>query len=63
MDDKRFEAPKIVHDNMAQGRNGLREGKGFFDYSGMDVPAYRRDRLSEFLRMLQQAGLARPPVV
>jgi 3-hydroxybutyryl-CoA dehydrogenase len=63
MNDKRFEAPRIVHDNMAQGRNGLREGKGFFDYSHMDVPAYRRDRLSEFLRMLQQAGLARPPAV
>jgi 3-hydroxybutyryl-CoA dehydrogenase len=62
MNDTRFEAPKIVHDNMAEGRNGLREGKGFFDYSGMDVAAYRRERLSEFLRMLQQAGLARPPV-
>ncbi len=63
MNDKRFEAPKIVHDNMAAGRNGLREGKGFFDYSGMDVQAYRRERLAEFLRMLQQAGLARPPVI
>jgi 3-hydroxybutyryl-CoA dehydrogenase len=63
MNDKRFEAPQIVQDNMAQGRNGLREGKGFFDYNDMDVPAYRRDRLSEFLRMLQQAGLARPPVL
>ncbi len=63
MNDKRFEAPKIVHDNMAEGRNGLRDGKGFFDYRGMDVPAYRRARLSEFLHMLQQAGLARPPVV
>ena len=63
MQDKRFEAPKIVHDNMAEGRNGLREGKGFFDYSGVDVAAYRRARLAEFLRMLQQAGLARPPVI
>jgi 3-hydroxybutyryl-CoA dehydrogenase len=63
MKDKRFEAPRIVHDNMAEGRNGLREGKGFFDYTGMDVPAYRRARLAEFLRMLQQAGLAKPPVV
>ncbi len=32
MDDKRFEAPKIVQDNMAAGRNGLRDGKGFYDY-------------------------------
>jgi hypothetical protein len=29
----------------------------------MDVAAYRRARLAEFLRMLQQAGLAKPPVV
>jgi 3-hydroxybutyryl-CoA dehydrogenase len=63
MNDKRFETPKIVHDNMAAGRNGLREGKGFLDYSGMDVPAYRRARLAEFQRMLQQAGLAKPPVL
>lgn len=63
MNDKRFEPPKIVHDNMAEGRNGLRDGKGFFDYSSMNVPDYRRARLTEFLRMLDQAGLARPPVL
>ena len=45
MNDKRFEAPKIVHDNMEAGRNGLRDGKGFYDYGGMDVGAYRRERL------------------
>lgn len=62
MNDKRFEAPKIVHDNMTAGRNGLRDGKGFYDYAGMDVGAYRRERLSAFLRALKEAGLARPPV-
>ncbi|HEU5018910.1 MAG TPA: 3-hydroxybutyryl-CoA dehydrogenase [Pseudolabrys sp.] len=63
MNDKRFEAPKIVHDNMSEKRNGLRDGKGFFDYSGVDVHAYRRGRLMAFLRALQEAGLARPPVI
>ena len=62
MNDKRFEAPQIVHDNMAAGRNGLRDGKGFYDYSGMDVGAYRRERLAAFLRALKDAGLAKPPV-
>src|SRR3569833_1547789 len=62
MNDKRFEAPKIVHDNMAEGRNGLRDGKGFFDYTAMDVPAYRRERLAAFMKALKDAGLARPPV-
>jgi 3-hydroxybutyryl-CoA dehydrogenase len=63
MKDGRFEAPKIVHDNMNEKRNGLRDGKGFYDYSGMDVDAYRRNRLAAFLRALQEAGLARPPVM
>jgi 3-hydroxybutyryl-CoA dehydrogenase len=62
MNDKRFDAPKIVQDNMTAGRNGLRDGKGFYDYGGMDVGAYRRERLSAFLRALNEAGLARPPV-
>jgi 3-hydroxybutyryl-CoA dehydrogenase len=63
MNDPRFEAPQIVHDNMNSGRNGLRDGKGFYDYSAVDVPAYRRERLAAFLRALNEAGLARPPVV
>jgi hypothetical protein len=29
----------------------------------MDVPAYRQQRLSEFLKMLEQTGLSRPPVL
>lgn len=62
MKDKRFEAPQIVHDNMAAGRNGLRDGKGFFDYAGVDVPAYRRERLAAFMKALKDAGLAKPPV-
>jgi 3-hydroxybutyryl-CoA dehydrogenase len=61
MNDTRFEAPKIVHDNMASGRNGLRDRKGFFDYTSMDVPAYRRERLTAFMRALKDAGLAKPP--
>jgi 3-hydroxybutyryl-CoA dehydrogenase len=61
MRDKRFEAPQIVHDNMAGGRNGLRDKKGFYDYAGVDVRAYRRERLAAFLRALNEAGLARPP--
>lgn len=63
MNDPRFEAPEIVNKNMAEGRNGLRDGKGFYDFTTMDVPAYRKQRLSGFLKMLEQTGLARPPVV
>jgi 3-hydroxybutyryl-CoA dehydrogenase len=63
MKDPRFEAPEIVNRNMAEGRNGLRDGKGFYDFTKLDVAAYRKQRLSEFLRMLDQAGLSKPPVV
>jgi 3-hydroxybutyryl-CoA dehydrogenase len=62
MGDQRFAAPKVVHTNMAEGKNGLRDGKGFYDYAAMDIAVYRRTRLAEFFRMLQQAGLVIPPV-
>jgi 3-hydroxybutyryl-CoA dehydrogenase len=57
----RFAAPAVIESNMAERRNGLRDGRGFYDYSGVDVAAYRQQRLGEFLRMLRQAGLALPP--
>jgi 3-hydroxybutyryl-CoA dehydrogenase len=49
----RFAAPEVVQRNMAQGRNGLRDGQGFLDYEGMDVPAYQRERLGAFVAMLR----------
>jgi 3-hydroxybutyryl-CoA dehydrogenase len=61
MGDERFAAPKVIDANMAEGRNGLRDGKGFYDYAAVDVPAYRRARLAAFFRMLQQSGLVMPP--
>ncbi len=59
--DSRFEAPKIVTDNMEAGRIGLRTGAGFLDYSGMDVPAYRKARLKAFVDMLRHMELLKPP--
>lgn len=49
----RFAAPKIVQDNMAQNRRGLRDGQGFLDYEGMDVAAYQSARLNAFVAMLR----------
>ena len=59
----RFRAPKVVENNMAEGRIGLRTRKGFLDYQGMDVAAYQRDRLAAFVGLLKHMGLTRPPVV
>jgi 3-hydroxybutyryl-CoA dehydrogenase len=61
MGDERYAAPKVIHVNMAEGRNGLRDGKGFYDYADVDIAAYRRARIAAFFRMLQQAGLVMPP--
>lgn len=59
----RYAAPEIVERNMAQGRTGLRSGAGFLDYEGLDVEAYRRERLKAFVDLLGHFGLNRPPVL
>jgi 3-hydroxybutyryl-CoA dehydrogenase len=61
IDAARYSAPAIVDRLVAQGKLGLKTGSGFYDYSGRDVPAYRRDVLSRTLGMLRHAGLWRPP--
>jgi len=59
----RYRAPEIISQNMRDGRIGLRTGAGFLDYSGLDVDAYREQRLSELVNLLRHIGLARPPVL
>jgi 3-hydroxybutyryl-CoA dehydrogenase len=61
IDAGRYTAPAIVDRMIEQGRLGLKSGSGFYDYSGRDVQAYRRDVLSRTLGMLRHAGLWRPP--
>lgn len=62
LDSDRYRAPEVIAQNMAQGRIGLRSGAGFLDYSGMDVDAYREQRLGALVDMLRHFKLARPPV-
>jgi len=59
----RYRAPDVIAHNMEQGRIGLRTGAGFLDYTGMDVEAYREQRLAALVDMLRHFKLARPPVV
>jgi len=60
---ERYTAPAIVDRMMAEGRNGLKSGQGFYDYQGIDVDAYRLDVLQRTLGMLRHAGLYKPPVI
>jgi len=58
---ERYTAPAIVERLMQEGKNGLKSGQGFYDYSKRDVPAYRKDVLARTLGALRHAGLFRPP--
>ena len=61
IDPARYAAPPVIGRMMAENRLGLKTGSGFYDYTGRDVAAYRRDVLARTLGMLQHAGLWRPP--
>jgi 3-hydroxybutyryl-CoA dehydrogenase len=60
---ERYRAPEVISRNMQEGRIGLRTGAGFLDYTGLDVDAYREQRLAQLVDMLRHFGLARPPVI
>jgi 3-hydroxybutyryl-CoA dehydrogenase len=57
----RFEPPAIVDRYMHEGRRGLRDGKGFFDWRGVDTAAYRKDVLARQLSLLRHLRLAPEP--
>ncbi|MDB5500806.1 MAG: 3-hydroxybutyryl-CoA dehydrogenase [Tardiphaga sp.] len=59
----RYAAPEIIGRNMEEGKVGLRTGEGFLDYAGMDVAAYREQRLAAFVDLLRHFALAKPPVL
>jgi 3-hydroxybutyryl-CoA dehydrogenase len=59
--DARYASPGIVNRYMHEGRDGLRSGRGFYDWTAIDVPAYRREALGRQLAMLRQLGMLRPP--
>ncbi len=59
IDATRYKAPAILDQRIAAGHLGLKTGRGFYNYEGRDIPAYRRDVLSRTLGMLKHAGLWR----
>jgi 3-hydroxybutyryl-CoA dehydrogenase len=59
----RYRAPEVIARNMRDGRIGLRTGAGFLDYSGLDLDAYREQRLGALVDLLRHFELARPPVL
>jgi 3-hydroxybutyryl-CoA dehydrogenase len=63
LDNPRYASPDIVVRNMEAGHIGLKTQRGFLDYEGMDVEAYRTERLRAFVAMLRHFDLVKPPVV
>ena len=61
IDPHRYAAPAIVGAMVERGQLGVKTGSGFYDYSGRDLAAYRRDVLMRTLGMLKHAGLWQPP--
>ncbi len=48
---------------MREGHIGLTTRKGFLDYEGLDLDAYRAQRMKEFIGMLGFLDLVKPPVL
>jgi 3-hydroxybutyryl-CoA dehydrogenase len=60
VDAARYAAPAIVDRLVREGHLGVKTGRGFFDYAGRDLVAYRRDVLARTLGALRHAGLWQP---
>lgn len=58
VDKERYAAPEIIRENMENRRNGVADGRGFYDYAGMDVAEYRLKRMREFSLLLAHLNLA-----
>ena len=59
--DTRYAAPAIVDRHMREGHNGMRDGRGFYDFSGIDIADYKKQALGRMLGMLRHLDMLRPP--
>ena len=57
----RFEVPAIAERYMKEGRNGLRERHGFYDYRDIDVNEYQQETLRKIIDLIDHLGLLAPP--
>ncbi|TCB50132.1 3-hydroxybutyryl-CoA dehydrogenase [Acinetobacter sp. ANC 4779] len=54
---ERYSTAEIVAENMRNGRNGLREQQGFYQYEDVDISSYKQHVLQTFLNRIEAAGL------
>jgi len=57
----RYEPPPIVRRLMAEGKRGVREGEGLYDWRGRDMMQYQRELMGRYVALFRHLGLlARP---
>jgi len=56
LDNQRYTSPEIIGRYMAQGRNGIGSGKGFYDWADKDIGEYRRQSTARLLELLRIAN-------
>lgn len=49
----RHAPPPELDQMIADGKTGMREGQGYYDFRSMDVEAYQRDKLSTLVHLLR----------
>ena len=61
LDTDRYRAPDIVSQYMNEGRNGLRDGRGFYDWTERDADRYRQDALQRLVELVRLQNLLPEP--
>ena len=63
LDSPRHAPPEEVTRMMEDGRKGMREGRGYYDFRDMDVEAWQKEKLTRFVTLLDSLGqIPRPGV-
>ncbi len=63
LDSPRHAPPEEVTRMMEDGRKGLREGRGYYDFRDIDVNAWQKEKLTRFVTLLDSLGqIPRPGV-
>jgi len=58
---ERYASPEVVTKKMEAGDIGVKTGKGFYDFTDVDVEAYQRETLQKFVDLLKHLKLLPPP--
>jgi 3-hydroxybutyryl-CoA dehydrogenase len=63
LDSPRHAPPPQLDALMKEGKRGLREGQGYYDWRGIDTDTYRRERFTQFVKLFGHLGGLPKPVV